>query len=34
MRSTVGLYTIFSFAVVAEHEIYSVWAATGKDLGG
>ena len=34
MRSCVVLYTIFSFAVVAEHEIYSVWAATGKDLGG
>ena len=33
MRDCVGLYTVFSFAAVAEHEIYSVWAATGKEFG-
>ncbi|XP_028400589.1 probable peptide/nitrate transporter At3g43790 [Dendronephthya gigantea] len=34
VRYSVGLYTTFSFAVVAEHEMYSLWAATGKEFGG
>ena len=33
MRCCIGLYTMFSFPVIAEHEIYSVWVATGRELG-
>ena len=33
MRYTVALYAVFSFAVIGEHEMYSLWAASGKDLG-
>lgn len=33
VRYSVGLYTTFSFAVVAEHEMYSLWAATGREYG-
>ncbi|CAB3989263.1 ZINC INDUCED FACILITATOR-LIKE 1-like [Paramuricea clavata] len=34
VRYCVGVYTVFSFAVVAENEMYSLWAATGKEFGG
>ena len=33
MRYTVSTYAVFSFAVMAEHEMYSLWAATGREFG-
>ena len=33
VRCTVALYSVYSFAVVGEHEMYSLWSASGKDLG-
>ena len=33
VRCAVALYSVYSFAVVGEHEMYSLWSASGKDLG-
>jgi hypothetical protein len=33
VRYSIGLYTVFAFSVLAEHEMYSLWAATGKEYG-